>query len=195
MLQLDATKLLRGSVVDAATISANRFNSRWIKIVCSGFNAFIISFMVWACRMRFVKATYYLPRLFLWMILSVWRRCWLTAEPESLMRARQEITESIGAKQIIKAYSEYMGNGAVGHPDDGCAFTSSVQRLMHFLKDKKSVNKIHLFPCASNAACVFFGQAFDSHHADMLVYDFCEQSMKPILLIANSENRCVISHI
>ncbi len=120
----------------------------------------------------------------------------LTAEPESLIRARQEIAESIGAKHIIiKAYPEYMGNGALGHPDDGCAFTSSVQGLMHFLKDKKSVNKIHLFPCASNAACVFFGQAFDSHHADMLVYDFCEQSMKPILLIANSENRCVINQV
>jgi hypothetical protein len=120
----------------------------------------------------------------------------LTAEPESLIRARQEIAESIGAKHIIiKAYPEYMGNGALGHPDDGCAFTSSVQGLMHFLKDKKSVNKIHLFSCASNAACVFFGQAFDSHHADMLVYDFCEQSMKPILLIANSENRCVINQV
>lgn len=120
----------------------------------------------------------------------------LTAEPESLIRARQEVAESIGAKQIIiKAYPEYMGNGAVGHPDDGCAFTSSVQKLMHFLKDKKLVNKIHLFPCASNAACVFFGQAFDSHHADMLVYDFYEQSMKPILLIANSDNRCVINQV
>jgi hypothetical protein len=119
----------------------------------------------------------------------------LTAEPESLIRARQEISESIGAKHIIiKAHAEYMGNGALGHPDDGCAFTSSMQGVMHFLKDKKSVKKIHLFPCASNAACVFFGQAFDSHHPDMIVYDFCGQSMKPILQIKNSDNRCVINN-
>jgi hypothetical protein len=120
----------------------------------------------------------------------------LTAEPESLIRARQEVAESIGAKQIIiKAYPEYMGNGAVGHPEDGQAFTSSMQLLMHDLRDKKGVNRIYLFPCASNAACIFFGQAFDSHHADMLVYDFCEQSMKPILSIVNSDNKCVINNI
>jgi hypothetical protein len=120
----------------------------------------------------------------------------LTAEPESLIRARQEVAESIGAKQIIiKAYPEYMGNGAVGHPEDGQAFTSSMQLLMHDLRDKKGVNRIHLFPCASNAACIFFGQAFDRHHADMLVYDFCEQSMKPILSIVNSDNKCVINNI
>lgn len=120
----------------------------------------------------------------------------LTAEPERLISARNQVAKSIGAKQvIIKAKPEYIGNGALGHPEDGHTFTSSMQVLMHDLRDKKSVNRIHLFPCASNAACVFFGQAFDSHHADMLVYDFCEQSMKPILSIVNSDNKCVINHV
>lgn len=117
----------------------------------------------------------------------------LTAEPDSLIRARQQVAEAIGAKHVtVKALPEYMGNGALGHPKDGYSFTCSMQKLMHRLTDQNGVERIHLFPCASNAACVFFGQAYDSHHPEIIVYDFNEDTMEPRLLITNYDNRCEI---
>ncbi len=117
----------------------------------------------------------------------------LTAEPGSLIQARDEIADAIGAKHIVvKALPEYMGNGTLGHPEDGYAFTSSIQRLLHQLRDQHGVERIHLLPCASNAACVFFGQAYDSHHPDILVYDFHGKIMKSVLRISNVDNRCKI---
>ena len=118
----------------------------------------------------------------------------LTNEPESLKNSREIVANSIDAKQvIIKANPDTMGNGALGHPEDGYAFTNSMQILMHELKGKNGINKIHLFPCASNAACVFFGQAFDSYHPDILIYDFIEQSMEPSIFITNKSNKCEIA--
>jgi len=123
-----------------------------------------------------------------------------TAEPESLIQARNEIAETLNAKHIIiKALPEYMGNGALGHPEDGYALTSDMQILMITLKDKYKVDQVHLFPCASNAACIFLGQAYDSHHPDILLYDFHDnqgtQTMRPVLNISNVDNRCEITHI
>ncbi|MFK5948255.1 MAG: SAVED domain-containing protein [Methylococcales bacterium] len=117
----------------------------------------------------------------------------LTAEPDSLVKARNEISNTYKAKHIIiKALPEYLGNGALGHPDDGYLFTNEIQSIFHALNDRHGVKKIHLFPCASNAACVFFGEAFDSHHPDLLIYDFENQTMKPVILARNINNRCEI---
>ncbi len=117
----------------------------------------------------------------------------LTAEPEKLIRIRDQLVEERGVKHIVvKALPKYIGNGALGHPEDGYAFTCAMQKLMHQLRDRHGIRRIHLLPCASNAACVFFGQAFDSHHPEILVYDFADQSMRPFLLITNEDNRCQV---
>jgi len=114
-----------------------------------------------------------------------------TAEPETLVRTRDQLAEGRNIKHVVvKALPEYMGNGALGHPEDGYAFICAMQKLMHQLGDQFGVRRIHLLPCISNAACIFFGQAFDSHHPEILVYDFAAQSMKPFLLITNQDNRC-----
>lgn len=115
----------------------------------------------------------------------------LTAEPEKLIRTRDLLSDERGAKHIVvKALPEYMGNGALGHPKDGYAFTGAMQQLLHQLRDQYGVKRVHLLPCASNAACVFFGQAFDSHHPEIMVYDFADEAMQPCLLITNEGNRC-----
>ena len=53
---------------------------------------------------------------------------------------------------------------------------------------------VHVLPCASNAACVFFGQAFDSYHPDLLIYDFVSEGngMVPRLEITNVDNECIV---
>lgn len=120
----------------------------------------------------------------------------LTAEPDNLKNARQKVSEATGAKLIsVVSLPECTGNGALGHPEDGYSFTNSMQKLMHSLRDKHGVKRIHLFPCASNAACVFFGQAFDSHHPEIIVYDFIADTMEQRLLIKNDENRCEVRSI
>ncbi|MCU7804221.1 MAG: SAVED domain-containing protein [Candidatus Thiodiazotropha sp. (ex Lucinoma borealis)] len=120
----------------------------------------------------------------------------LTAEPDKLIRAREEIAKARGVKHVVvKALPEYLGNGALGHPEDGYAFTCFMQKLLHRLRDQHGVEYVHLLPCASNAACVFFGQAYDSHHPEVIVYDFADCSMEPFLLITNLDNRCKVSAV
>ncbi|WP_196015559.1 SAVED domain-containing protein, partial [Klebsiella variicola] len=80
---------------------------------------------------------------------------------------------------------DYMGNGAIPHPEDGIAFCARLQQDLHNFKNEYGVNRVHLLICASNAASVFIGQAYDLHHPDILVYDFSEEGMEPALLIQN----------
>ena len=65
-----------------------------------------------------------------------------------------------------------------------------MQELLHRLKDAHGVQRVHVLPCASNAACVYWGQSFDSYHPELLVYDFAEKGecMVPRLRIANVRN-------
>ena len=116
----------------------------------------------------------------------------LTAVP-SQFKFFSEEKFSKGIKTIsITAKQEFMGNSLIGHPKEGIAFTTEIQKLLHNLKTSHEVKTIHLLPCASNAACVFFGKAFDSWHPDIIVYDFKGQEMTPSLEISNIENKCVL---
>jgi len=120
----------------------------------------------------------------------------LTNDTESMDSAYETIKKETNAKLIsITALPEMMGNGALAHPDDGYIFTQEIQKLLHVLKDKHHVERVHLLPCASNAACVFFGQAFDSHHPDILIYDFQNKTMVKEILITNKQNKCSLSLI
>ncbi|BHH83681.1 SAVED domain-containing protein [Desulforhopalus sp. 52FAK] len=98
-----------------------------------------------------------------------------------------------GLKKVeITANNNSMGNGAIGHPHDGIEFMADIQRLLHKLKDSHGVKTVHLLPCASNAACVFFGKAFDIHHPELIVYDFSKKEMIPFLKITNKKTQCEI---
>ena len=115
----------------------------------------------------------------------------LTAFPEAMRSTAKSLGMSIVS---VTARTEYLGNGALGHPDDGAFFRQRMQELLHQLRDMHGAQTIHVLPCASNAACVFFGQAFDSYHPELLIYDFaCEgRGMVPRLRIANVNNQCEI---
>ena len=47
-----------------------------------------------------------------------------------------------------------------------------------------------MLPCASNAACVYWGQSFDSYHPELVIYDFAPKGdcMVPRLRIVNVNN-------
>ena len=117
-----------------------------------------------------------------------------TAVPKA-MRSTAEALR-IG-KVSVFALSEYRGNGALGHPGDGAAFRQRMQELLHRLRDDHGVRRVHVLPCASNAACVFFGQSFDSHHPELVIYDFASQRnrMVPRLRIVNENNECKVEPI
>ena len=111
----------------------------------------------------------------------------LTAVPEAM----RSTVGSLGMSVVsVVARTEYLGNGALGHPDDGASFRQRMQELLHRLGDKHGVRRVHVLPCASNAACVFFGQSFDSYHPEVVIYDFASDGgcMVPRLRIANVNN-------
>ena len=111
----------------------------------------------------------------------------LTAVPEAMRSTARSLDSSVVS---VVARTEYMGNGALGHPDDGASFRQRMQELLHQLRDTHGVRRVHVLPCASNAACVFFGQSFDSYHPELLIYDFTPEGgrMVPTLRIANANN-------
>lgn len=114
----------------------------------------------------------------------------LTAWPESM----KATAESLGLSVIrVGASPATQGSGALGHPHDGLEFRQRMQELLHRLPDR--VARVHVLPCASNAACVFFGQAFDNHHPELLIYDFEPggQRMVPVLRLRSADNGCQIS--
>ena len=108
----------------------------------------------------------------------------LTAVPEAIRSTAAFL--GMGTISVV-ARTEYLGNGALGHPDDGSSFRQRMQELLHRLSDMHGVRRVHVLPCASNAACVFFGQSFDSYHPELVIYDFAPAGdcMVPRLRVAN----------
>lgn len=116
----------------------------------------------------------------------------LTAHPKSMSTT----ATSLGYPVVsVQANTSVLGNGALGHPDDGRLFRNRMQQLLHLLRDAHNVQTIHLLPCASNAACVFLGQAYDSYHPQLIIYDFSDNgsSMTERLIVANRNNKCEVS--
>ena len=71
-----------------------------------------------------------------------------------------------------------------------------MQELLHRLGDC-GVRRVHVLPCASNAACVFFGQAFDSYHPELVIHDFVPEGgrMVPRMRVANVNNEAKITAV
>lgn len=110
-----------------------------------------------------------------------------TAIAEPIQNRAQELKESVGAAILeITALPEYMGNGAIPNPESGRKFCARLQQLLHDLKNKHNTKRVHLLVCASNAACVFIGQAIDLHHPEIIAYDFAKETMVARLVIKNN---------
>ncbi|PYE30003.1 hypothetical protein DFP83_1331 [Idiomarina fontislapidosi] len=81
--------------------------------------------------------------------------------------------------------TKQMGNAAIPHPDNGLQLRADIHSLLQHLNDQHNVERVHLLICASNAACVFVGQAFDLYQPELIVYDFEGDGMTPSLRISN----------
>lgn len=115
---------------------------------------------------------------------SVIVRLELTASPESFETKAQEIRRNESSVDIILAPT-VKSNGCIGHPDDGLEFQKQVNGLLHRIATDYQVTKVHLLPCASNAACIYFGRAIEQYHSDVVVYDFVSKdSIAPRMLIS-----------
>lgn len=113
-----------------------------------------------------------------------------TSRPKPMI----ETTASLGYP-VVSIIANEPCNGSLAHPVDGYRFRQHMQELMHTLSNNHGVNRVHLLPCASNAACIFFGQAFDSYHPELYIYDFVGSEMCPRLKVHNEDNACVVSTI
>ena len=116
----------------------------------------------------------------------------LTARPESMTTT----AAALGFPIItVEAKKDDKGTSVLGHPDDGRRFRQRMQELLHQLHNEHSVRRVHLLPCASNAACVYLGQAYDSYHPEVTIYEFHddEKCMVKRLTLINKQNRCVVS--
>lgn len=110
-----------------------------------------------------------------------------TAIAEPIKKQAEQLNKTIGASIIeITALPEYLGNGAIPNPESGKKFCARLQQLLHDLKDKYGAKRVHLLVCASNAACVFIGQAIDLHHPEIIAYDFAKETMVARLVIKNN---------
>lgn len=118
-----------------------------------------------------------------------------TAFPDIMREKATDLSEKLNAKIITyKPKNDEFDNGAIPHPADGVLFSSRLHYDFHTLKSRYGVKKMHLLICASNAASVFIGQAFDLHHPEMIVYDFKEGTMQPTLSLVNDSSRTNISY-
>lgn len=110
-----------------------------------------------------------------------------TARAEQIKKQAEQLNKTLGANIIeITALPEYLGNGAIPNPESGKKFCARLQQLLHDLKDRYGVKRVHLLVCASNAACVFIGQAIDLHHPEIIAYDFAKDTMAARLVIKNN---------
>jgi len=103
----------------------------------------------------------------------------LTQFPESMKSKAKTLSYpevSIVAKQ--------MGSAAIPHPENGLELKAELHAILQKLHDQFKVERVHLLICASNAACVFVGQAFDLYQPELIVYDFDGNGMVPKLRIS-----------
>lgn len=101
---------------------------------------------------------------------SVIVRLELTASPQVFQEKSKEIHNSESTLDIILA-PEKQSTSCIGHPQDGLEFQNLVNQLLHKINVDYRVAKIHLFVCASNACCIYFGRAIEQYHPEVLVYD------------------------
>ncbi|AGP48310.1 hypothetical protein PSYCG_03875 [Psychrobacter sp. G] len=84
------------------------------------------------------------------------------------------------------------GNGAIAHPLEGEKLASRLKDIFTNLNQIHGIEKVHLLVCASNAACVYIGQAVDRFQPEFTVYDYGTDMMEPKLRIYNDGNTTVV---
>ncbi len=109
------------------------------------------------------------------------------------------VTRLVAEKFVLsifpRALTTLSSIGIEGAP--GLESSPGLIMMMDRLGDEHGVRRVHVLPCASNAACVFFGQSFDSYHPELVIYDFAPEGgwMVPRLRIANVNNESKVKPV
>ena len=120
----------------------------------------------------------------------------LTADAEMIDATIDHLNQQVQSKLLVinicppKSYG--YGNGAIAHPLEGEKLANRLKKVFTNLDQMYGIKKVHLLVCASNAACVYIGQAIDRLQPEFIVYDFRQEIMEPKLRIYNDGNTTVI---
>ena len=104
----------------------------------------------------------------------------------------QQVQDKLPVINIYPPKTYGYGNGAIAHPLEGEKLANRLKEIFTNLNQKHGIKKIHLLVCASNAACVYIGQAVDRFQPEFIVYDYGTEMMEPKLRIYNDGNTTVI---
>lgn len=104
----------------------------------------------------------------------------------------QQAQDKLPVINIYPSESYGYGNGAIAHPIEGERLANELKKIFTNLKEIHGIEKVHLLVCASNAACVYIGQAVDRFQPEFIVYDYGTEMMEPKLRIYNDEKTTVI---
>ncbi|MGP5058000.1 SAVED domain-containing protein [Psychrobacter celer] len=107
----------------------------------------------------------------------------------------QQVQVTIPVINIYPPQSYGYGNGAIAHPLEGEKLANRLKEIFTNLNQKHGIKKIHLLVCASNAACVYIGQAVDRFQPEFIVYDYGTEIMEPKLRIYNDGKTTVIESV
>lgn len=105
----------------------------------------------------------------------------------------QQVQNKLPVINIYPPESYGYGNGAIAHPLEGEKLANKLKKIFTDLKEVHCIEKVHLLVCASNAACVYIGQAIDKFQPEFIVYDYGDKMMEPKLRIYNDGNTTVIA--
>ncbi|MGO2278907.1 MULTISPECIES: SAVED domain-containing protein [unclassified Psychrobacter] len=120
----------------------------------------------------------------------------LTADAEmidsTIDHLNQQAQDKLPVINIYPPQSYGYGNGAIAHPLEGEKLANRLKEIFTKLNQMHGIKKVHLLVCASNAACVYIGQAIDRHQPEFIAYDYGDKVMEPKLRIYNDGNTTVI---
>ena len=104
----------------------------------------------------------------------------------------QQVQDKLPVINIYPPETYGYGNGAIAHPIEGERLANELKIIFTNLKEIHGIEKVHLLVCASNAACVYIGQAVDRFQPEFIVYDYGTEMMEPKLRIYNDGKTTVI---
>lgn len=104
----------------------------------------------------------------------------------------QQVQDKLPVINIYPPQSYGYGNGAIAHPLEGEKLANRLKEIFTNLNQMYGIKKVHLLVCASNAACVYIGQAVDKFQPEFIVYDYGTEMMEPKLRIYNDGNTTVV---
>ncbi|MGE6342157.1 SAVED domain-containing protein [Psychrobacter sp. NPDC078929] len=120
----------------------------------------------------------------------------LTADAEmidaTIDHLYQQAQNKLPVINIYPPQSYGYGNGAIAHPLEGEKLANRLKEIFTNLNQMHGIKKVHLLVCASNAACVYIGQAVDRFQPEFIVYDYGTGMMEPKLRIYNDGKTTVI---